>query len=138
MTRSAGKEERNMKVLVLDDSPLLCERLRDTLHASPDVEVLDGGGDLLNSLRMVRELKPDTVVLDMRVRRRFGINILRNIRKTMPTPVVVVLTNKLFPENFGKETNDEADFFFDKFTEMDKLLNILTQPRSRLLTQSGV
>jgi len=135
MTRSAGMGKRNMKVLVLDDSHLPRKRLSDALHKSTDVEVLDGGRDFLNSIRMVRELKPDTVILDMRVKKRLGINILRNIRKTMPAIVVVMLTNKLLSDRFGQETNDEADFLFDKFTEMDKLLNILTHPRGHALAQ---
>ncbi len=118
-----------MKILVLDDSSALRERLRATLAHHPEIEFLREKGDPLDAIRLVRELKPDTVILNMRASRRFGIDILRNIKRAVPAPVVIMLTNKFYPGSNEGCTREEVDFSFDRFTEMDKVVNLFTQPQ---------
>jgi DNA-binding NarL/FixJ family response regulator len=110
-----------MKVLVLDDSSVLHERLRAILSDRPDIEVLNGTGEPLDAIRLVRELRPDAVIVDVRAHKRLGIDILLNIKKIAPAPLVVTLTNRFCPGNREKCMADEVDFSFDKFTEMDKV-----------------
>lgn len=127
-----------MKVLVLDDSPLVSKRLLASLSALPDIELLDGAGDPIEAIRLVRELKPDAVIMDLKTHRRLGIDILRNIKKSVPAPLVVALTNKLYPESGEKCMKDEVDFSFDKFTEMDKVYALFADTQAGAFTSSGV
>ncbi len=127
-----------MKVLVLDDSSALRERLRASLAHHPEIEFLGEKSDPLDAIRLVRELKPDTVSLNMRAHRRFGINILRNIKRAVPAPVVIMLTNKFYPDSNKGCVMDGVDFSFDKFTEMDKVLNLFVQPRRKVSAKAGV
>jgi DNA-binding NarL/FixJ family response regulator len=127
-----------MKVLVLDDSPLVSKRLRASLSALPDIELLDGAGDPIEAIRLVRELRPDAVIMDIKTHRRFGIDILRNIKKSVPASLVVALTNKLYPESWEKCMKDEVDFSFDKFTEMDKVSALIADAQAEACTSSGI
>jgi len=127
-----------MKVLVLDDSSVLCGRLRAALSARPDIEFVDGNGDPLDAIRLVRELKPDAVIVDMMARRRFGIDVPRNIKKIVPAPLVVMLTSRFYPDSGEECLKDEVDFHFDKFTELDKVSTIFAQTRGRVLAADAV
>jgi chemotaxis response regulator CheB len=127
-----------MKVLVLDDSPVLSERLRASLSGLPHIELVGGTGDPLEAIRLARELKPEAVIVDMRAHRRFGIDILRNIKKIIPAPLVVTLTNKFCPGSEEICMKNEVDFSLDKFTEMDKVSAIFMQPHERVAAQAGV
>ena len=132
------KKERNMKILVLDDSSVLCRRLRAALSDRPDIEFVDGNGDPLDAIRLVKEMRPDAVIVDMLARRRFGIDVPRNIKKIVPAPLVVMLTNKFYPDSEEEYVKDKVDFHFDKFTELDKVSTIFTQTHRRAVAAAGI
>ncbi len=110
-----------MKIFVLDDSPLSRKRLIAKLSRFPGIEIVGGTGDPLEAIGLIRERKPDAVILDRRARRRFGIDILRNIKKIIPAPKVVMLTNRFYPANQEKCGGEEVDFCCDKFTGLDEI-----------------
>ena len=118
----------------MDDSPLVSRRLQASLSALPDIELLNGAVDPIEAIRLVRELRPDAVIMDVKTHRRLGIDILRNIKKSVPAPLVVALTNKLYPESGEKCMKDEADFSFDKFTEMDKVCALFANAQADAFT----
>ncbi len=116
-----------MRVLILDDSKVMRQRLVAMLSHVPEVEVVGEAEDPLKGLRRIREIKPDAVILDVRNQRRRGIDILRNIKKNSPAPVVLMLTNEFYPKQRRAVIQDKADFFLDKFTELDRLGSVFRE-----------
>lgn len=75
----------------------------------------------------VTKLRPDVVILDIKLRQGNGLNVLRRIRQmSLPDPMVVmVLTNYGF-ENYQKRCMElGADYFLDKSTQFDQVNPIL-------------
>jgi DNA-binding NarL/FixJ family response regulator len=69
--------------------------------------------------------KPDVLIMDKRIQKKFGIDILQNIRKLTPPPMLIMLTNKVFNRYQQEATDVKADFSLDKFTEWNKIPEIL-------------
>ncbi len=111
-----------MKFFVLHDLPLSRQRLIAHLSRYPGIEVVGETGDPLAAICLIREQRPDVVILDMRVSKRFGIDVLRNIKKVSPAPAVVMFTSGLCSPRRGRYSGDEADACFHKFAELDEVI----------------
>jgi len=79
-----------LRVLVVDDSPVNRHVITDALVASGRVVVVGHAANGEQALRMVAELEPDAVTLDMQMPKMDGFTFLRILMSTRPTPVVVL------------------------------------------------
>ncbi|MGW4962370.1 response regulator [Nonomuraea sp. NPDC004186] len=81
-----------MKVLVVDDQQLMREGLVALLDLVDDVDVMGDAGDGEQALRLVAELRPDVVLMDLRMPVMDGVEATRRIARAHPEVAVVVLT----------------------------------------------
>lgn len=79
-----------IRVLVIDDSPLVRQLIVDSLEAQHDLEVAGTAGDGDEALRALEELRPDVLTLDLQMPNRGGLATLDQILMQRPTPVIVV------------------------------------------------
>jgi DNA-binding NarL/FixJ family response regulator len=121
-----------MRIVLVDDSILIRERLNQMLSELEEIEIVGEEQDEIEAIESIRKLKPDAVILDIRLRKGSGINVMREIKKDEPSPAVIILTN--YPNNFYrmKCINAGADFFLDKSTEFEKIPVILKEMASKL------
>ena len=87
MRASAGLP---LRVLVVDDSVFNRRSIGEILAQSPEIEVVGKAADGEEALRLVANLKPDCITLDLEMPRMDGFTFLRILMTKMPTPVVVV------------------------------------------------
>ena len=114
-------------VLIVDDSNQVRERLSALLSECPEILVVGQAGNGKEALTAVSELKPDAVILDIRIPGSSGIQLLKEIRAIHPETTVIILTNYDF-EPYRKMTLQlGADYFFNKTLEFEKALNVLTE-----------
>ncbi|GGV07732.1 response regulator [Streptomyces spectabilis] len=90
------------RVVVVDDQTVVREGIVMLLGLLPGVEVVGSGGDGEEAVRLVGELSPDVVLMDLRMPRCDGAEATRRIRAEYPGTQVVVLTTyaddeSLFP-----------------------------------------
>lgn len=114
-----------MKVLIVDDSAIVRERLADLLNELTGVELVGQAEDGMQGFEQVVKLKPDVAIIDVRMPRRTGIDLLRYVSKSSRELRVIVLTNYPTPENRKKCFELGADYFFDKSSEIEKVINVL-------------
>jgi DNA-binding NarL/FixJ family response regulator len=81
-----------VKVVVVDDEPMVCAHLRTILGSAPDIEVCGEAHDGAAGVAAVTRTRPDVVLMDLRMPVLDGIAAIERIVKLSDPPVVVVLT----------------------------------------------
>jgi len=80
-------------VLLADDHDIVRTGLKAALRAHPEFNVIGEARDGQEAVREARRLKPDLVVLDVRMPRLNGIEACRDIRSALPETNVLMLTS---------------------------------------------
>jgi len=118
-----------IKVLIVDDSAVIRQRLIQILSADPDIEIMGTAADpFIAASKMSVEL-PDVITLDVEMPKMDGITFLRKIMSQHPIPVVIIssLTTKgtetaLKAIEYGAiEIISKAQFDVRGFSEEDSI-----------------
>jgi two-component system, LytTR family, response regulator len=72
-------DRRPLRVLIADDELLARQRIEDLLRGEPDVEVVATAGSGPEAVRLIRELGPDLVFLDVQMPGKTGLEVVREI-----------------------------------------------------------
>jgi DNA-binding NarL/FixJ family response regulator len=116
-----------MKVLIADDSTLVRDRLATLISELKDVELVGQSGSALETLEAIQQLRPDVVILDIRMPDGNGILVLEKIKAREAAPAVIMLTAFPYPQYRKKCLEAGAEYFFDKTTEFDCVVEVLEQ-----------
>jgi two-component system, NarL family, response regulator YdfI len=81
-----------IRVVVVDDHPIVREGIRLMLATSDDLVLVGDATDGAMALRIIEELQPHVVLLDMRMPGMSGLEVLESLRKTWPQIAVLILT----------------------------------------------
>ncbi|HCA80888.1 MAG TPA: two-component system response regulator [Bacteroidetes bacterium] len=114
-----------MKLFVADDSSMIRERIVRMVTNTPNVQLVGEAADGMEALRGIRETKPDLVILDLKMPKASGIEILPLIKLLSTPPTVMVLTNYATRHHREACAKFGADYFFDKSTELEKALELI-------------
>jgi two-component system chemotaxis response regulator CheB len=79
-----------IKVLVVEDSPVVREFLVHILGADPDIRVIGTAHDGEQALEAIARKQPDVITMDVHMPKMNGLDATRRIMETCPTPIVVV------------------------------------------------
>lgn len=79
-----------IKVLVVEDSPVVRDFLVFILGQDPDMRVVGTARDGEEALDAVRHLRPDVITMDIHMPKMNGLEATRRIMETDPTPIVIV------------------------------------------------
>lgn len=85
-------ENRPVRVLIVDDSIVIRQLLKDILSRDSEIEVVGTAVDPLDAYDKIVQLKPDVLTLDVEMPRMDGITFLEKLMRTHPMPVVMVST----------------------------------------------
>ncbi len=111
-----------IRVLLVDDQALLRAGFRMILAAEPDLEVAGEAGDGAEAVALVGELKPDVVIMDLRMPTMDGIEATRLITEAHDDVRVVVLTTFDLDEYVYGALQAGASAFLLKDAKEDQLL----------------
>ncbi|MCL6471579.1 MAG: chemotaxis response regulator protein-glutamate methylesterase [Firmicutes bacterium] len=79
-----------IKVLIVDDSAVIRQLVKEILESDPGIEVVGVASDPIFAEKKLEKLKPDVITLDVEMPRMDGISFLKKLMKTNPVPVVMV------------------------------------------------
>lgn len=101
-----------IKVLIVDDSPLLRAVLKAVLEQAGDIEVVGAAKDPYEARDMIKALQPDVLTLDIEMPKMDGLSFLKNLMRLRPMPVVMLstLTQKGSPETLEALEVGAVDF----------------------------
>lgn len=86
-----------MRVLIVDDHEVVRLGLRTVIARQPGMEVAGEAGTACDAILLARQLKPDIVLLDVRLGASSGLDACRQIKAERPETRVVILTS--FPDD---------------------------------------
>ncbi len=81
-----------IRLLIADDHAVLREGMRNLLEREKDFEIVGEAADGEEAVRMVSELKPDVVIMDIVMPKLSGIEATRLIKQASPSSAVLILT----------------------------------------------
>lgn len=81
-----------VRVLLVDDQRLMREGLRTLLELEPGLEVVGEAGNGEEALAAYERLRPDVVLMDVRMPVMDGVEATRHLRARFPTARVIILT----------------------------------------------
>jgi two-component system chemotaxis response regulator CheB len=87
---SAHSELPMIRVLVVEDSPVVREFLVHILGADPGIQVIGTANDGEQALQAVARARPDVITMDIHMPKLDGMEATRRIMETHPTPIVIV------------------------------------------------
>jgi two-component system chemotaxis response regulator CheB len=79
-----------IKVLVVEDSPVVQEFLVHILGEDPDIRVVGTAGDGESAIEAAQRLQPDIITMDIHMPKMSGLEATRRIMEVHPVPIVVV------------------------------------------------
>ena len=81
-----------IRVLLVDDQALIRQGLKTLLELEPDLHIVGDGADGQSAVELVQALRPDVVLMDIRMPGMDGVAATRLIHRQFPTVKVLVLT----------------------------------------------
>ncbi len=121
----AVRSQARPRVLVVDDSPIVQERLAAMLAAVASIELIGRASDIGGAVRFIESERPDAVVLDLGLKDGSGLRVLERIKGLAHRPTIVVLTNYPFEEYRRRCLALGAAAFLDKSSEFDRVVGAL-------------
>jgi DNA-binding NarL/FixJ family response regulator len=115
-----------MKVLLVDDHPLFLDGLKNLL-TNRDIEVVGTACDGLEAMEKVRLLKPELILMDIRMPLLNGLVATRLIKTEQPDVKIVILTISENDEDLFEAIRSGASGYILKTEETEKFLKLLLE-----------
>lgn len=80
------------KVLVVDDHPLVRERVSELINQEPDLQVCGEAEDAVQALKSVEDDKPDLAIVDITLKDSYGVELIRQLKELYPDLPTLVLS----------------------------------------------
>ncbi len=112
-------------VYVVEDSPLVCERLLEMLDAVPGARVVGVAARADQATEEILATHPDIVVLDIRLEQGSGFDVLRAVRERAPRTEVYMLSSFVSDPYRHLALQLGARDFFDKSTDFARVRDIV-------------
>jgi DNA-binding NarL/FixJ family response regulator len=128
-----------VRVLIADDHRLMVEGTKQALQRAGDFDVVAEAVNGVQVLPLVRRLKPDLVLLDLRMPQMDGLTCLAKIRKEFPDMKVAILSVSQDPELIQTALKRGANAYIVKTIDPDDLAGALRQALDgNVFTTAGV
>ena len=111
-----------IRVMVVDDHPIVRSGLRDVLEASGRLEVVGQAGDGEEAVRTVEGLGPEVIVMDVMMPRKDGVDACREIMELLPGIRVLMLTASTEEDAVIEAVAAGATGYLEKYSPPEELV----------------
>lgn len=118
-----------MKVFIADESDIVRECLVALVSDLWEGELVGQAKNAQEAIEPIQQLRPDVVMLDIRMPGSQDIQAIETIKKNAAAPVVIALAAFPYPQYRKKCLEAGADYFFDKCTEITKIIQVIKDAR---------
>ena len=110
------------KIFIADDSLIVCARLLSIFNEIENIQIVGHANNGADAIEAIKRLNPDVVILDIQMPKGNGIHVLQQSKMHSPGSIFIVLTNYPFAEVKHQSLNAGADYFYDKSTDIEKMI----------------
>jgi two-component system OmpR family response regulator len=115
----------SLRVLLVEDSPVLTERLTEAIKQITDVSLIGTADTEAAAVTVVKSESVDVIILDLHLRQGTGFGVMRALALKQPPPRIIILTNYDLPEYRKTALALGATYFLDKARDYDRLPEVL-------------
>ena len=117
-----------LRVFLVEDNPLIRERLIESLTSTGRIDVVGYAESEREAVDALAEGSWDAVLLDLQLKQGNGLGVLRAIGPSRPHGAkILVLTTYAIPQYRDRSLALGADAFFDKSREYDRAVDMLSE-----------
>ena len=118
-------QAKQLKVLVVDDSILITDRISEMVSELGCVSDVFISGDYSGAVKTLSENTPDLVLLDIHLTEKSGIDVLQYTRENHPSVKVIMVTNKATGYYRELCSGLGSHHFIDKSKEFETIPQII-------------
>ncbi len=112
-------------MLLVEDSPVLIERLRETLAALENVEVVAAVNDESAAVAAAKANHVDVIILDLQLKEGTGFGVVQRLGKDRPK--IIVFTNYMLPEYRRLADSMGVEYFLNKSKDYERLPQLIQE-----------
>jgi DNA-binding NarL/FixJ family response regulator len=116
-----------MNILLVEDSKMIAERVRDMLTVDPEVNIVATVRDQAGAIEIARTTAVDVMILDLQLAVGTGFGVLEALGARRPK--TIVMTNYALPQYRELAGRYGVEYFLDKSVDFEKLPEILEELR---------
>jgi two-component system OmpR family response regulator len=116
-----------LRVLLVEDSKVLTERLAEAIRQIADVELVGTADTEAAAVAAVKRDAVDVIILDLHLKQGTGFGVMRALATNQLKPRIVVLTNYDLPEYKNAALALGASHFLDKSRDYGRLSEVLRE-----------
>src|ERR1700726_4473366 len=124
-TMDAMSMAQCLRVLLVEDSKVLTERLTEAIRQISDVELIGTPGTEAPAPAAGKRDAVDVIILDLHLKQGTGFGVMRALATTAQKPRIIVLTNYDLPEYKNAAIALGATHFLDKARDYGRLPEVL-------------
>ncbi len=114
-----------LRVLLVEDSRVLAERLREALDTLEGVQIVDTVADESAAVTAARDNEVDVIILDLQLKEGTGFGVVQRLGKIRPT--IIVFTNYMLPEYQRLAESLGIEYFLNKSRDYERLPQLIQE-----------
>ena len=116
-------KKKVVKVLIADDQTLFREGIKDVLTGEKWISVVGEAADGEEAVTLAKKLKPDVILMDIKLPKMDGITATKNIKKTDPTINILMLSSFEDEAHVMEAVQAGANGYLSKMLPAAELVN---------------
>src|ERR1700741_767733 len=116
-----------IRILISDDHPIVREGLVEMLTRQKDIRVIGQARDGEEACQLYNKLSPDILILDLRMPKKDGLQVVTELMSQRPRPRIIVLTNSAKAEDLRRTLAAGAKSYLLKGAEPDQVCDTIRE-----------
>jgi two-component system, NarL family, response regulator len=127
MKKKPAPNRARIKLLVADDHPVVRHGIIANVKLEPDMTIVAEANDGLEAITLIKEHLPDVVLLDLRMPRMDGLDVVAEVRAAKLPSKVIIMTTFDSEDDVRRSMNAGARGYLLKDSSRDEILEAIRQ-----------